>query len=855
MNPKKLFMSVCMLLIISASSAYAGFAPMNPAFIEWREEQLKQAENQNSSDSISASSVSGTSSISATSHKTGYIPGPVNLSHLADNLPRVFAAAELPESYDLRVYDRVTPIKNQGVWGTCWAFGMTAAVESNYLTHLANNDGKVDGSWGNVESLDMSELHMSWFAKNHPDKTRRTGPERGQTALTIIDGGLTGYGIAYLSRLDGPATSSMLPYLSIEALSNDAGFPLELWRKLEALPTPDDLNRISLMRSGKKLVPDSLSYPADFFDEKLPALRLTDALFSTPWPITAGIRDEYMENISSNDLLQPNMTYTKSLIMQHGALAIAYFAGEDEDALNTKTGAYFDKNAKVGKANHQVAIVGWDDNYPRTNFIESARPSSNGAWLVKNSWGKRWPIASADLSRQAGLHDGGYFWMSYEQPFLDGIEFIVEDKNPNLNIYEYDPLGWCSSYGEANTTMWGANAFKVLSRGESLESIAFYTTENNAVVNWYVYYGIKDRPTERPYPESGTSFVSGTETFPYAGYHTVKLPSPVALTAGEYFTVVIEFKNEGYVYPVAVEHKIEGYSDFAVVHDYESWISTNGTEWRDAVELEVYDLKSNVMMHTPMNVCIKAFTLNSTNNNAVYSDDVKTVIEIPVEEEPKMLIGNIKDSNKGLRNFPVQTVDINIAASYDESVKVPEGSRVIFWLQNTTEDNEYVLSYTKTPFTEYPKGRNELSEFEYDPLFDPEFEPDIFWKDTFSRAEYPVYGPFYETLSGDLTVTVEANNLSYVNGTKGKIPLGYYTFVYNIEGYEKGYLQNVILVGTDSEDADPDPDPEPDPDPDPAPTPIIVNRAGSSGGGCNAFTGIFALSVLALIPSVRRKRH
>ena len=41
--------------------------------------------------------------------------------------------------------------------------------------------------------------------------------------------------------------------------------------------------------------------------------------------------------------------------------------------------------------------------------------------------------------------------------------------------------------------------------------------------------------------------------------------------------------------------------------------------------------------------------------------------------------------------------------------------------------------------------------------------------------------------------------------------------------------------------------------PEPTPTPTI--KPSSSKGGCNAFTGIFALAVLALIPSVRRKRH
>ena len=41
MNPKKLFVSACMLVIMSASVAYAGFAPLNPAFVEWQKEQEK----------------------------------------------------------------------------------------------------------------------------------------------------------------------------------------------------------------------------------------------------------------------------------------------------------------------------------------------------------------------------------------------------------------------------------------------------------------------------------------------------------------------------------------------------------------------------------------------------------------------------------------------------------------------------------------------------------------------------------------------------------------------------------------------------------------------------------------------
>ncbi|MBQ3395036.1 MAG: hypothetical protein IJG34_02235 [Synergistaceae bacterium] len=61
-------------------------------------------------------------------------------------------------------------MRDQDWLGTCWAFGSIVPAESNYLTHLVNNDGKVSGAWGNAESLDLSELHTAWYVKNNPDK-------------------------------------------------------------------------------------------------------------------------------------------------------------------------------------------------------------------------------------------------------------------------------------------------------------------------------------------------------------------------------------------------------------------------------------------------------------------------------------------------------------------------------------------------------------------------------------------------------------------------------------------------------------------------------------------------------------
>lgn len=56
--------------------------------------------------------------------------------------------------------------------------------------------------------------------------------------------------------------------------------------------------------------------------------------------------------------------------------------------------------------NHAVSIVGWDDDYPATNFLTEA--PGNGAWLVKNSYGSGNTAVGS-----------GYFWASYYDDTMD----------------------------------------------------------------------------------------------------------------------------------------------------------------------------------------------------------------------------------------------------------------------------------------------------------------------------------------------------------------------------------------------------------------------------------------------------
>lgn len=59
--------------------------------------------------------------------------------------------ANLPESYDSREQGRVSGIRNQNPWGTCWSFASMGALEASLL------------SQGYYEDIDLSEYHLINF--------------------------------------------------------------------------------------------------------------------------------------------------------------------------------------------------------------------------------------------------------------------------------------------------------------------------------------------------------------------------------------------------------------------------------------------------------------------------------------------------------------------------------------------------------------------------------------------------------------------------------------------------------------------------------------------------------------------
>ncbi|MEB3339278.1 Ser-Thr-rich GPI-anchored membrane family protein [Okeania sp.] len=113
---------------------------------------------------------------------------------------------DLPSSFDLREEGAVTPVRDQGSYGSCWAFASYASLESSIL--------KASGT-----EVDLSENHL----KNHNGFEWRIPV--GGTQEQPGEGGNHSMSIAYLSRGDGPVNEADDPYKEYKDYPGQEGTP------------------------------------------------------------------------------------------------------------------------------------------------------------------------------------------------------------------------------------------------------------------------------------------------------------------------------------------------------------------------------------------------------------------------------------------------------------------------------------------------------------------------------------------------------------------------------------------------------------------------------------------------------
>lgn len=291
--------SVLLIMLLIAAQARAGeirLSPLNPEFT--------------GVSALSGGASAGVAQIRTPSGEllpAGRRPSPLNLEHLKHPEATSFVRTKkaFPAKFDLRTLNRLSPVRDQGLYGACWTFAAMAAAESPLLPG---------------EVRDFSEWHLGYWAyvanpEGFPAFTVWSDPDDpfspDDPAKVYDQGGDDWQAVAVLARGTGPVSEDDLPY--------DGALP----------STKPHLAKRKLL-TGALYMPYSTS---EVWERGYPYLIVAEV---------------------------------KAALMERGALSIGMMADFNEDTWNSATNAFYYSGRRG--ANHAVNVVGWDEDFPKENF-------------------------------------------------------------------------------------------------------------------------------------------------------------------------------------------------------------------------------------------------------------------------------------------------------------------------------------------------------------------------------------------------------------------------------------------------------------------------------------------------------
>ena len=429
--------------------------------------------------------------------QAGYRSHPNPLTHFTNTVSSASsnvrmmraAATSLPAKYDLRDIDGagtsyLSPVRNQGKYGTCWTFAAMAGIE-----YQMRRDEGIDA--------DLSENNLA----------NLNGYDFGYT-----NGGNNEMASAVFLREEAPVSEALDPYPNIGKSRRERG--VRIPRKI-----------VFLSGVGK------------------------------------------INNVQAS--LRPDLDSIKSAVFKYGPVSSGFYHNDEyhNGASYFYNGANYDASG-VYVLNHAISIVGWDDNYDKSNF--KITPPGNGAFIIRSSWG-------ANSSKT----DKGYNYISYYDTSLgaggSAVFTSLSKGTDYARVYQHDPYGYITSYGyEQRTTAAGANFFKAKT-DETLDAFGFYALSPGTTYKAYI---VNNASISSRYSSlSGTKTLVKSGTCTDAGYEVIPFDKEVSVSAGETFAICVEITTPGNYYPIAVMENCPGYVSKVVSEEGKSYINSSYRTW------------------------------------------------------------------------------------------------------------------------------------------------------------------------------------------------------------------------------------------------------------------------------------
>lgn len=574
--------------------------------------------------------------------------------------------------------DNNLEIKDQKSTNFCWAFASISSLETN-LALKNYNDNKDD------KIYDYSERHMVYsMTQSFKDGQVNTNGWK----IKAKDGGTTIMSIAYLTNGSGAINEEDMKFVDSQ----------------EEIDINDIKNK-----QVQTTVKDIRNFNSIYITKNDGAIdanknKIKDSEIEN-------LKEQIKEHISTSgsvkaSIYMPNFDNNVHINLKSGAIYNLIDSYEDiKKEMTKKDGVY---------VNHAVSIIGWDDNYSKDNF--STKPKNNGAWIIRNSYGKTIEMPMEQLRKNnpgledeeivsafsasmncnctlsedgqilnVSVGDNGIFYVSYEDAYiysdLLGIE-NAEDKKDYDNLYQYDNLGGGEvGYIKGNDVkdIFLANVFtRTKTDTEYLTSIGF----QSLVEGTYEVYINPDGTDKSLSNLQKAELTTGEEISLTAGYHTINFKKAYKLKENN-FVVAIKMKHkDGGISYFTYEAKEEN-PDIVLSKAKESFVVREEQAQKDSQWLDIGDSSSSSYLG---NLCIKGITVNQYSGsiaNEEEKEDSKTDNNNSNYDKAKAELQEIKleGNNQG------SSVNIKIKVTGIEVKNSSEKYQHYFYLSSNSKEN------------------------------------------------------------------------------------------------------------------------------------------------------------------------
>ncbi|MBQ2612685.1 MAG: Ig-like domain repeat protein [Methanobrevibacter sp.] len=240
----------------------------------------------------------------------------------------------------------------------------------------------------------------------------------------------------------------------------------------------------------------------------------------------------------------------KEAIMKYGAVVVNMFYS---DAYLSNDGISYYLPQDKGM-NHEVTIVGWDDNYPKEKF--NTKPPGDGAFIVRNSWGPDWG-------------ENGYFYVSYydasfaRNTIQPPYTFVFNDTNHYDKNYQHE-IQISNFNDKFPNPLYIGNSF-VAEDDELISAVSTYFSDySNYTINIYVNANLKHSQSGNVPP----------------GYSTISLTNYIPVKENDTFDIIFEIKSLNQPQPLLYYYNYNQNSRIA--QKGVSFYSRDGKIWYDA---------------------------------------------------------------------------------------------------------------------------------------------------------------------------------------------------------------------------------------------------------------------------------